>query len=87
MFFEPFKMITEIMFYPQVFIDVIRKQGIGWVKCINSDVNVDIRNLKSVKDNMKKSVWIYFGENVKSAHDSRVRFAYNEDYNSLFVIL
>lgn len=77
--FGSFKSIKRLFFNQQTLIVLFRKQGVAWLKSINSNVNIDVRESKLLIDNYEKLVSITFHEDIRNVYDPQIRFAYDQD--------
>ena len=80
--FRSFERLKSIEFNPVSFLEVVRKQGIKWIRSINYQLKVNLSDLKSVKSFMSKSVEIKF--TVKNVfdfqHNPKAQQFYDEDF-------
>lgn len=82
--FKPFYNIRKLSFDPLNLMNVVRKQGIEWLKSVNSDLNVDLEDKYDLKENEKRIVNINVGFNVYFLINSKKNLAYESDF-CLFV--
>ena len=84
--FKYFKNLKSIKFNPVYLLEIVRKQGIDWIKSINHGLKVNLKDSKSVTSNMGKSVEIKFTVyNVFDfVYNPKAHIFYDEDF-CLFV--
>lgn len=84
--FKSFRNLKSVKFNPVYLLEIVRKQGIGWIKSINRDLKVNLSDSKSVTSNMGKSIEIKFTVyNVFDfVYNPKAQIFYDEDF-CLFV--
>ena len=82
--FKSFRKLSRIWFDPTNLIDVIRNQGIEWVRAINSDLNVDVTNAADLSNYKYRLVLIVLNRNDELILNEQKKFAYDHDF-CLFV--
>ena len=77
-----FPKLKRLQFNPIYFIDVIRKQGIGWLIEINRGLNVDFSNRTSIEANINAEVDIAFSDvtALEFINNKNFHFFYDEDF-------
>lgn len=82
--FKPFKNLREIYFIINNIRTMIRKQGIAWIKAINSDINVDLKNQTDINRNFMFYFQIDYTFDRYFLSQKNIHFFYDEDF-CLFV--
>ena len=84
--FKSIESLKSIQFNPVHLLEIVRKQGIQWIKNINYQVRVNLSDFESVKTCINKSVEI--GLTVRNVfdfrHNPKAQLFYDEDF-CLFV--
>lgn len=75
--FRPFAKLNKLFFKPFYLIELVRKQGIEWIKAINSDVNVATQPITRIAHRV---VYIYFIFDRNFYLNSRAHFANDADF-------
>lgn len=77
-----FPKLKRLEFNPIYFVDVIRKQGIGWLIEINRGLNVDFSNRTSIKANINSEIDVSFRDvtALEFINDKNSHFFYDEDF-------
>jgi len=75
--FKKFKSITLDSFY---FTKINRRQGIDWIKNINSDLNVNLSDPSQIVTHKNRIKQILFIETFKTETDKTYQYAYDEDF-------
>ena len=80
--FKSFKSLKSLDFNPITFLEIVRKQGIQWIKNINYQLRVNLTDIKSVKKFIDKSVEIKFNVNnvFNFRYNSKAQLFYDEDF-------
>lgn len=78
--FRPFKKLNTLAFYSPNLIDVIRKQGIEWIKSINADLHVDKVDLEEMIKHIDRIVRIFLFNDRYFHIETNVQFAKDEDF-------
>ena len=80
--FRTFENVKYIKFNPVFLLDLVRKQGIDWMKYINYGMKANLSDLESMGSNMEKSKEIQFIlKNVLGfLNNDKVHFFYDEDF-------
>lgn len=78
-----FKLVRNLFyigFNPAYFMQLIRKQGIAWIKSINADLRVDIANSSDVVKNYDNIVEIYCQITRDYLLNTNIQVAYDKDF-------
>lgn len=78
--FRPFRKLGVLMFNPIYLIELIRNHGIEWIKEINSDLNVNLRNESDLKRHILRLVQIHFFYTRDFLFASNRHFANDADF-------
>jgi len=78
--FKNFQKLNLISFHPVYFIEIVRKQGIDWIKAINSDINVNLSDYSEISKNLDKIKRITFNMEREFYYDKNFQFVYDEDF-------
>lgn len=78
--FKPFSELRQIVFDSDSLIQLIRKQGIEWIRNINSDVNVNLKVVRAVNSNKNRIVRIVIEPNLNYLLNDNSQYAYDEDF-------
>ena len=80
--FKTFENVEYIEFDSIFLLDIIRKQGIDWMKSINYGIKANLTDTVSMKINMEKSKQIKFTVNkmLGFLHNNKSQLFYDEDF-------
>ena len=84
--FKPFRHLNSIKFNPKFLLELIRRQGIEWIKRINDDLHINITDPESREapliENIYRLVEIEFQIDSYGDFelDNRLDFTYDEDF-------
>lgn len=78
--FKPFEHLKQVLFYSTQTLQVIRKQGIGWIQNINSHIEVDYRNKTDILKHMDSIVNIYLAPDREFYSDVNNHMIYDQDF-------
>lgn len=78
--FAPFRQLRLVTFEAYCLIRVIRKQGIGWIKAINSHLNVNLTNQTDVDSHLEFSFRIKCKGNREFWSENTNHYFYDKDF-------
>jgi hypothetical protein len=78
--FRRLRSISYIRIKPTVFMNVIRRQGIDWLRPINSHLDVNLSNRSQVQEHMNELVYIIFFDEREIYYNSDFQFVYDADF-------
>ena len=74
------KKLRSIYLNPLNFIELVRKQGIEWIKNINWDLNVNMTNQTDLDENENRLVFFFFLFDRDYVLSTSKHFAYDKDF-------
>lgn len=78
--FRRLRSISYIHIKPTVFMNVVRRQGIDWLRSINSHLDVNLSNRSDVQEHMYEPVLIIFFDEREIYYNSNFQFVYDADF-------
>lgn len=78
--FKPFRELRLIYFNPIYLGQLIRKQGIEWIKSINSGINFDLSNTTEIEAYSNRIAWINLQFTRVFLLNSKTHFVYDHDF-------
>ena len=79
--FKPFRDLTSIMFNPKVFLDLVRRQGIEWIKQANDDLHINITDPGIEKERTWRSYLSVSSDRISDIQQCRFRIRQSDRFH------